>query len=153
MLRRRAATSMPLRIECVSADLWFSGSMGSSGRVRGGLATCGQRLFCVSITRFTTRRPPLAWAGRLLVVHSPVTRSAPPKGQPMTGPREPKSALELLGRPPAPTTGRDRLIAAGLELFCRQGFQAVGLDNVIERAGVTKTTFYKHFEAKDDLVL
>lgn len=65
----------------------------------------------------------------------------------------PKSAAELLGQPPVPKTGRDRLIAAGIELFYRHGFQAVGLDSVIERAGVTKTTFYKHFEAKEDLVL
>ncbi|MBX3390430.1 MAG: TetR/AcrR family transcriptional regulator [Phycisphaeraceae bacterium] len=64
-----------------------------------------------------------------------------------------KSVAELLGQPPPPTTGRDRLIAAGIELFYREGFQAVGLDRVIEHAGVTKTTFYKHFEAKDDLVL
>src|SRR5882724_10666891 len=66
---------------------------------------------------------------------------------------QPKTAAELLGRPPAPTTGRERLISAGIELFYRQGFQSVGLDLVIDRAGVTKTTFYKHFEAKDDLVL
>jgi len=64
-----------------------------------------------------------------------------------------RSVVELLGQPPLPTTGRDRLIAAGMELFYREGFQAVGLDRVIEYAGVTKTTFYKHFEAKDDLVL
>lgn len=64
-----------------------------------------------------------------------------------------KSVVELLGQPPAPTTGRERLIAAGMELFYREGFHAVGLDRVIEFAGVTKTTFYKHFEAKDDLVL
>ncbi len=64
-----------------------------------------------------------------------------------------KSVAELLGQPPPPTTGRERLISAGIELFYREGFQAVGLDRVIEHAGVTKTTFYKHFEAKDDLVL
>lgn len=64
-----------------------------------------------------------------------------------------KSVVELLGQPPPATTGRDRLIAAGMELFYREGFHAVGLDRVIEYAGVTKTTFYKHFEAKDDLVL
>src|SRR4029079_18073517 len=38
-------------------------------------------------------------------------------------------------------------------LFYRRGFNAVGVDQVIERAGVTKTTFYKHFESKDDLVV
>ncbi len=71
----------------------------------------------------------------------------------MTRPSRPKCAAELWGQPPAATTGRDRLIAAAIELFYSEGFQAVGLDRVIERAGVTKTTFYKHFDAKDDLVL
>lgn len=64
-----------------------------------------------------------------------------------------KSVSELFGHPPPPTTGRERLVAAGIELFYRFGYQAVGLDRVIEHAGVTKTTFYKHFESKDDFVL
>lgn len=65
----------------------------------------------------------------------------------------PKSALELLGQPAAPRTGRQRLIAAAVELFYRHGFGAVGIDRVIAAAGVTKTTFYKHFEGKDDLMV
>ena len=64
-----------------------------------------------------------------------------------------KSVTELLGLPDAPKTGRDRLIAAGIELFYRHGFGAVGIDQVIDKAGVTKTTFYKHFESKDDLMV
>ncbi len=66
---------------------------------------------------------------------------------------KPKSALELLGVPPAPKTGRDRLIAVGIELFYRHGFAAVGIDQILSTAGVTKTTFYKHFESKDDLMV
>jgi AcrR family transcriptional regulator len=65
----------------------------------------------------------------------------------------PKSAAELLGRPPAPKTGRERLLAAAIELFYRNGFGAVGIDRVIAEAGVTKTTFYKHFDGKDDLMV
>lgn len=64
-----------------------------------------------------------------------------------------RSVAELFGLPPAPRTGRDRLVAAGIELFYQHGFQGVGLDQVIDHAGVTKTTFYKHFESKDDLAL
>ncbi|MGP1347622.1 MAG: TetR/AcrR family transcriptional regulator [Phycisphaerales bacterium] len=60
---------------------------------------------------------------------------------------------ELFGQPPPASTGRERLIAAGVDLFARFGFHAVGLDRVIEQAGVTKTTFYKHFESKDELIL
>src|SRR6478672_2767382 len=64
-----------------------------------------------------------------------------------------KSVTELLGLPDPPRTGRERLVAAAIELFYRQGFGAVGIDRVISAAGVTKTTFYKHFESKDDLMV
>src|SRR6185295_3676423 len=64
-----------------------------------------------------------------------------------------KSAIELLGVPDTPRTGRERLVTAAVELFYRRGFGAVGVDQVIAHAGVTKTTFYKHFEGKDDLMV
>jgi AcrR family transcriptional regulator len=64
-----------------------------------------------------------------------------------------KSVPELFGLPPAPRTGRERLVATAVELFYRHGFGAVGVDQVIAAAGVTKTTFYKHFESKDDLIV
>jgi AcrR family transcriptional regulator len=64
-----------------------------------------------------------------------------------------KTAMELLGLPDPPKTGRERLVAAAIELFYRRGFGAVGVDQVIAAAGVTKTTFYKHFEGKDDLMV
>jgi AcrR family transcriptional regulator len=40
-----------------------------------------------------------------------------------------------------------------VELFYRHGYGEVGIDRVITAAGVTKTTFYKHFEGKDDLMV
>ena len=39
------------------------------------------------------------------------------------------------------------------ELFSRRGIRAVGVDELIDRAGVAKATFYNHFPSKDDLVL
>jgi AcrR family transcriptional regulator len=48
---------------------------------------------------------------------------------------------------------RDRLLLTAIDLFYKYGFHAVGLDRVIAEVGVTKTTFYKHFEGKDDLIL
>jgi AcrR family transcriptional regulator len=66
---------------------------------------------------------------------------------------QPKSVTEILGLPDAPKTGRVRLVATAVELFYRHGFNAVGIDQVIAKAGVTKTTFYKHFEGKDDLMV
>src|SRR5204863_8580751 len=64
-----------------------------------------------------------------------------------------KSVAELLGLPDPPKSGRERLVAAAIELFYRHGFGAVGVDQVIATAGVAKTTFYKHFEGKDDLMV
>lgn len=64
-----------------------------------------------------------------------------------------KGLAELFDLPDLPKTGRDRLVVAAVDLFYRQGFQAVGIDQVIDKAGVTKTTFYKHFESKDDLMV
>lgn len=64
-----------------------------------------------------------------------------------------KSVAEILGQPEPPRTGRERLVASAVELFYRYGFAAVGVDRVLDHAGVTKTTFYNHFESKDDLMV
>ncbi len=48
---------------------------------------------------------------------------------------------------------RERLISEANTLFYEHGFHAIGLDRVLDAAGVTKTTFYNHFESKDDLVI
>ena len=45
---------------------------------------------------------------------------------------------------------REKLIRAGLDLFHRHGIHVVGLDRVLRKAGVTKTTFYNYFESKED---
>jgi AcrR family transcriptional regulator len=62
-----------------------------------------------------------------------------------------KPVSELFGTPATPKTGRGRLVAAAIELFYRQGFAAVGIDQVIAAAGVTKTTFYENVEAREGL--
>ncbi len=48
---------------------------------------------------------------------------------------------------------REKLITVANELFYEHGFHAVGLDQILDRVGVTKTTFYNHFESKDALVI
>jgi AcrR family transcriptional regulator len=54
------------------------------------------------------------------------------------------------------TTGRlsarERLLAAAEELFYEEGVHTVGIDRVIERAGVAKATLYSVFGSKDELV-
>lgn len=52
-----------------------------------------------------------------------------------------------------PTATRDRLMKTAHDLFYREGFRNVGLDRILADVGVTKTTFYNHFETKEDLVL
>jgi AcrR family transcriptional regulator len=47
---------------------------------------------------------------------------------------------------------RQRLLAAAQELFYKEGVQSVGIDRVIERAGVAKASLYANFKGKDDLV-
>jgi AcrR family transcriptional regulator len=47
---------------------------------------------------------------------------------------------------------RVRLMAAATRLFCKNGINATGVDAIIDAAGVAKTTLYKNFRSKNDLV-
>jgi AcrR family transcriptional regulator len=53
----------------------------------------------------------------------------------------------------APSTPRDRILDAAFRLFYARGIRAVGVDLIIAESDVAKATFYKHFPAKDDLVV
>src|SRR5256886_16130574 len=59
--------------------------------------------------------------------------------------------LDADGRPLA--RARERILDTAYELFSRRGVRGVGVDEVIERAGVAKATLYRHFPSKDDLVV
>lgn len=48
---------------------------------------------------------------------------------------------------------RERILDTAYELFSRRGIRDVGVDEVIERAGVAKATLYRHFPSKDELAL
>jgi AcrR family transcriptional regulator len=48
---------------------------------------------------------------------------------------------------------REKLIHYAYELFYKNGFHAVGIAQIIRKAGVTKGTFYNHFESKDAMIL
>ena len=52
----------------------------------------------------------------------------------------------------AAESARDRILSAAGDLFYEYGFHAVGIDLIIERAGVAKATLYRHFRTKDDLI-
>ena len=50
------------------------------------------------------------------------------------------------------TDVRDKILETASELFYKQGVRAVGVDLVVEKAGVAKTSLYRHFGTKDDLI-
>lgn len=50
-------------------------------------------------------------------------------------------------------SARDRILHCAHQLFYQHGIRATGVDKIIAAAGVTKVTFYRHFPAKNDLVL
>ena len=49
-------------------------------------------------------------------------------------------------------SARERLLDAANELFYAEGVHTVGIDRVIERAGVAKASLYNTFGSKDELV-
>jgi AcrR family transcriptional regulator len=49
-------------------------------------------------------------------------------------------------------SARERLLAAADELFYEEGVHTVGIDRIIERAGVAKASLYNTFGSKDELV-
>ncbi len=49
-------------------------------------------------------------------------------------------------------TARGRLLSAATHLFCKNGINATGIDAIIEQAGTAKTTLYKLFGSKTNLV-
>jgi len=56
------------------------------------------------------------------------------------------------GRPRSPRA--DQVIQdAALELFVEQGFEAMSMEGVAARAGVGKTTIYRRWDSKEDLVM
>lgn len=69
----------------------------------------------------------------------------------------PQPAVQRLpGRPRADSSvpgARARVLTTADRLFYDEGVRVVGVDRLIAESSVTKATFYKHFGAKDTLVL
>ncbi|MBM0256113.1 TetR/AcrR family transcriptional regulator [Micromonospora sp. 4G55] len=53
-------------------------------------------------------------------------------------------------RRPAP---REQLLATASRLFYNDGINSVGVDRVLQEAGVTRATLYRHFAGKEALVV
>jgi AcrR family transcriptional regulator len=52
-----------------------------------------------------------------------------------------------------PQDARERILLTAYDLFARHGIRAVGVDRIVAESGVAKTTLYRHFGSKDDLVV
>src|SRR5450755_1008033 len=48
---------------------------------------------------------------------------------------------------------RERLVVAAVDLFTEQGYDATTIAQIAERAGVTKSTFFRYFPDKRDLLV
>ncbi|MFF4693936.1 TetR/AcrR family transcriptional regulator [Streptomyces sp. NPDC001307] len=48
---------------------------------------------------------------------------------------------------------RDHLLEVASDLFYREGINTVGVDRVLSEAGVTRSTMYRHFAGKEQLVI
>ena len=48
---------------------------------------------------------------------------------------------------------RERLVVAAVDLFFEQGYDATTVAQIAERAGITKSTFFRHFPDKRELLV
>jgi AcrR family transcriptional regulator len=76
-----------------------------------------------------------------------VDLKGPPKAS--SSPTEPQR--EDQSKPPA--DARERIVRAAYDLFSRHGVRAIGVDRVVSEAGIAKTTLYRNFRSKDELVV
>jgi AcrR family transcriptional regulator len=49
-------------------------------------------------------------------------------------------------------SARDRLVETAIELFYQEGVRAIGIDTVVARSGVSKSSLYRTFASKDALI-
>ena len=55
-------------------------------------------------------------------------------------------------RPRQDSPVREKILNVASELFYRNGIRAVGVDTVVAESGAAKTSLYRWFPTKDDLV-
>jgi TetR/AcrR family transcriptional regulator, regulator of mycofactocin system len=48
---------------------------------------------------------------------------------------------------------RAEIAAAALDLFSKKGFQGVTIEEIVDAAGVSRRTFFRYFETKEDALL
>lgn len=63
------------------------------------------------------------------------------------------SAIGIDAAPDEQAPPRARILTTAYMLFSRRGIRDVGVDELIATSGVAKSTFYRHFSSKQELVL
>lgn len=48
---------------------------------------------------------------------------------------------------------RERILVAMTELVAKRGYQGTTIEHIVKRAGVSRATFYEHFENREDCLL
>lgn len=48
---------------------------------------------------------------------------------------------------------REHLVDVAMQLFNKHGYHATGVDRIMAEAGIAKTTLYRHFKTKDELIV
>ena len=62
-----------------------------------------------------------------------------------------KKASASAGADTPPARAADRILGVARDLFYREGIRAVGVDEIVRQAGVTKPSLYRSFPSKDEL--
>src|SRR5690606_34331407 len=75
-------------------------------------------------------------------------RVSPMSPDPST-PTEPRPGLRARNR----DRNRAEVAAVALDLFDRRGFDEVTVDEIAEAAGISRRTFFRYFESKEDAAL
>ena len=55
------------------------------------------------------------------------------------------------GHASAPPKAAKKILDVAYDLFYRRGIRAIGVDEIVKRAGVTKPSLYRSFPSKDEL--
>ena len=61
--------------------------------------------------------------------------------------------VRKIAMPRTQTDTREKILTIASDLFYRHGVRAIGVDTIIARSAVAKTTLYRYFPSKDDLVV
>jgi AcrR family transcriptional regulator len=64
-----------------------------------------------------------------------------------------KGSVEVRKDEVGPKLARDKVFEVAADLFYRKGIRAVGVEAIVQAAGVAKISLYRSFPSKDDLVV